>query len=538
MKDDNEEERSTRPEDMQNLLRAAPGEGREPASCSFQQHQEPSMLTVGTGSPVLEVSSNGNGEDYDTELFANERKNQIVEEKGKKTSLMVALLGLCLFLSLSLYLLAPSSSSGQEVDSSNSYVTSNFTANFAKEDASDTTSYTKSFQSEVGMELNGTIAHAHASSSTKDQPNMNVSHTNENNNNHSKTVEEKEEEKEPAKDADINSLPKHVLSSYSYSNCPFIMAKFSQDQLAREGHFKSEADRLTNSIDRAKSALDFSNDAFAYDRVVSALENNAFDGRKIVLDGDSLTRQFFISLGCLAWSAGYVEDYDVPEYIYEGGLNSVLNNAQYEASSKLFTKGSITLKGGGRIFYIANPSEEKIETLSERMIHEACDNTNATKKQYQARYNFNTDLLHMKAKDVVVYGAGHHTAERLKYISTYKRFFSCMKNGKSTSAFKRWPHMMYQLASVEHFWTENGGYGGTQIEGSDGMTCRPSTNFSPHREEERAELGGLVPFIGDTIDVENLGEFHVWHGDCLHWIQPGIPDLYAGELADFLLSTM
>ena len=101
MKDDHEEERSTRPEDMQNLLRAAPGEGREPASCSFQQHQEPSMLTVGTGSPVLEVSSNGNGEDYDTELFANERKNQIVEEKGKKTSLMVALLGLCLFWSLS-----------------------------------------------------------------------------------------------------------------------------------------------------------------------------------------------------------------------------------------------------------------------------------------------------------------------------------------------------------------------------------------------------------------------------------------------------
>ena len=137
MKDDNEEERSTRPEDMQNLLRAAPGEGREPASCYFQQHQEPSMLTVGTGSPVLEVSSNGNGEDYDTELFANERKNQIVEEKGKKTSLMVALLGLCLFLvGLSLYLdnlLVPSSSSGQEVDSSNSYyVTSKFTANFAK----------------------------------------------------------------------------------------------------------------------------------------------------------------------------------------------------------------------------------------------------------------------------------------------------------------------------------------------------------------------------------------------------------------------
>jgi hypothetical protein len=135
MKDEHEEERSTTTEEMQNLLRAGGGGGGEPASCSpFQEQQEPSM-TIGTGSPVLEVS-NGNGEEHDTELFANERKNQIVEEKGKKTSLMVALLGLCLFLvGLSLYLdnlLVPSSSSGQEVDSSNSYVTSNFTANFAK----------------------------------------------------------------------------------------------------------------------------------------------------------------------------------------------------------------------------------------------------------------------------------------------------------------------------------------------------------------------------------------------------------------------
>ena len=68
------------------------------------------------------------------------------------------------------------------------------------------------------------------------------------------------------------------------------------------------------------------------------------------------------------------------------------------------------------------------------------------------------------------------------------------------------------------------------------MSCRPSTELYSHREEESAELGGSVPFIGDTIDVKNLGELHVWHGGCLHWLQPGIPGLYAGELADFLLS--
>jgi hypothetical protein len=67
-----------------------------------------------------------------------------------------------------------------------------------------------------------------------------------------------------------------------------------------------------NSEIRAQWALDFSNNAHAYKRVFHALENNAFDGRKIMFDGDSLTRQSFISLGCFAWNAGYVEDYDIP----------------------------------------------------------------------------------------------------------------------------------------------------------------------------------------------------------------------------------
>jgi len=271
---------------------------------------------------------------------------------------------------------------------------------------------------------------------------------------------------------------------------------------------------------------------------VSALENGALDGRTIVLDGDSLTRQFFISLGCLAWSARYVIEYNVPMSITGGRLNSILKNGEYDASSKLFSKGFIKLKGGGKIYYVANPNEKKIEQLSERMLHDACDNnTNTTKKyKYKVRYNFGKDFLKLKANDVVVYGAGHHQ-ERLKYISTYKKFSQCMQDARSKSTFKRWPHFMYQLGSVESFWTKSGNYGDDRIDGGDNMSCQSSLNTSSHRDEERVELGGLMPFIGDTIDVKNLGELHVWHGDRLHWRQPGVPDLYAGELAEFLLSS-
>lgn len=51
----------------------------------------------------------------------------------------------------------------------------------------------------------------------------------------------------------------------------------------------------------------------------------------------------------------------------------------------------------------------------------------------------------------------------------------------------------------------------------DSLSDTPSSiNFSHNGEEERAEVGSFVPSIGDTIDVKNLGEFHVWLGDCLH----------------------
>jgi hypothetical protein len=332
----------------------------------------------------------------------------------------------------------------------------------------------------------------------------------------------------------VNKKHDHMmLSSYTYSNCPFTMAKFSQYQLAKEGPFTSGTDKRINSPMRADMALDLSNNAKAYARVTKALQNHAFN-RTILLDGDSLTRQLFISVGCLLWSAGYVEDYILGQYVYNGGTNTILKNVNYTASSKNFGAAHVKVKGGGEIYYISNPSKEKIDGLSKRMVHDACD---AKKEHYKARYSFGQDLLPMKKKDVVVLAAGHHK-ERSSYISAYKHFFQCINDEKSngTKAFTKWPHFFYQLSSVESFWTEDGMYGSPRIPDKDMMSCQPTVPSAVHRQEEREEFGGLVPFIADDVDVKKLGEYHVEHGDCLHWIQPGVPDLYAAQLADFLIT--
>mmetsp|Transcript_3530 Transcript_3530/g.4911 ORF Transcript_3530/g.4911 Transcript_3530/m.4911 type:complete len:397 (+) Transcript_3530:126-1316(+) len=319
--------------------------------------------------------------------------------------------------------------------------------------------------------------------------------------------------------------------SYSYSNCPFQMAKFSQYHLSnRRNTFNSKEDRLMNSTLRAKKALELSNNANAYDRVSKALKKGAFN-RTVILEGDSLTRQFFISLGCLAWSEGFVQDYSLPLYVSEGGSNTILKNADYKASSILFVNGHIQLKNGGQIYYISNPKLEIIRASLKHMNHVACENTT---RIYEARYNFPDQRIPLSSKDVVVLAAGHH-AERDIYISGYKKFFSCIHNARSRDLLKRWPHFLYQLSAVESFWTVDGLYGSEHIPNKDFMSCQPSIPLEIHRDEERNALQGLVPFLADDINMKDLGEYHVQHGDCLHWIQPGVPDIYAAQLADYLV---
>ena len=67
------------------------------------------------------------------------------------------------------------------------------------------------------------------------------------------------------------------------------------------------------------------------------------------------------------------------------------------------------------------------------------------------------------------------------------------------------------------------------------MTCKPSVSKVTFREEEIRGFGNIVPLIGKDVDMKQLGEYHVGHGDCLHWIMPGVPDIIAAELADSLI---
>lgn len=131
---------------------------------------------------------------------------------------------------------------------------------------------------------------------------------------------------------------------------------------------------------------------------------------------------------------------------------------------------------------------------------------------------------------MVVVSAGHHDKIRPMYLDGYKQFFQCIQQEQQqkgdreqpSSSLSQWPHFFYQLSSVQGFNTIDGEYSTSQpLPGTDKLACRTEGGSTRLQKEDRDYLEGLVPFIADTIDLTNMGKYHVGGGDCAHWVQPG-----------------
>jgi len=335
-----------------------------------------------------------------------------------------------------------------------------------------------------------------------------------------------------------------LLQSYTYSNCPFTMAKFSLHEIALRAREEKDDDKDDSQqqqlLDIAKQSLDLSNNAKAYQRILNALQSGAFNNRKIILDGDSLTRQLFISLSCIAWSAGYVSDYTINNYdVWEGSTNNVLHNINYTASEQFNKQVHVKLKGGGDIYYIDyfnHAASKKINhaKMIQHMINSACGSSGLLQlrqrhRYYKARYSLddNDSLLTLNKDDVVILSAGHHEKLRPMYLAAYKEFFQCIQddslkpNGKKR--LSNWPHFFYQLSTVSSFNTIDGEYTSEPIVGKDRMSCQSTNGSSKLQQEDRDNFNGSVQFIANSLDLSQMGDYHVGHGsgDCVHWIQPG-----------------
>ena len=94
------------------------------------------------------------------------------------------------------------------------------------------------------------------------------------------------------------------MDLYWNMSCPLELYRHSQAFMAS---FDTNATTRSENTQRAQQSRQYSADQHhSLQRIFHALSQGAFDGRTIVFDGDSLTRQLFISLSCLVHSAGYI----------------------------------------------------------------------------------------------------------------------------------------------------------------------------------------------------------------------------------------
>jgi hypothetical protein len=66
----------------------------------------------------------------------------------------------------------------------------------------------------------------------------------------------------------------------------------------------------------------------------------------------------------------------------------------------------------------------------------------------------------------------------------------------------------------------------------------PSTTTTTHTKKKNSKkVADLLPVVGQVTSRRalQLGRLHVKRGDCMHWLRPGIPDLYLKEIFEWIV---
>jgi hypothetical protein len=316
-------------------------------------------------------------------------------------------------------------------------------------------------------------------------------------------------------------------------SCPFESFTLSQSYMATSGHNNTKEEQIYG-LERAEAARQFSIESRALEKVHAALQSGAFAGRRIVFDGDSLTRQLFISLGCLAWGSGYVTSHQTewreftdeqatalrqhfPRFIHKGEHSAILGSY-------------VQLQGGTElIFEDRHRKSDKTMYRGNKQVQKLIDWTLACQE--------NRTILQggkrLTNKDVVVINAGVHP-DRNKQVDHIKKLLECV-SGKQQRAggHHMLPRFIYMMTSLQHFWTKKGTFDARFMNEKE-FTCRRKTEDCQRQCGDKVNFGPLAPLLGEVPDQSDLGHLKVWRGDCTHWIMPGVTDAWAGELATYL----
>lgn len=145
---------------------------------------------------------------------------------------------------------------------------------------------------------------------------------------------------------------------------------------------------------------------------------------------------------------------------------------------------------------------------------------------------------------VFVYQTLHPVIQKVNFDNIAK-LASCMRKKRSTkSDHPSWPRIVYTTTHATHFSTKNGEYDGDWAK-DHRCSCNSGPVVSERVVSELRALNGLLPVVGTkNFPLElTLG---LLHGDkknmkrksfdCLHWMMPGMPDLFIKELIEWIVN--
>lgn len=373
------------------------------------------------------------------------------------------------------------------------------------------------------------------------------------------------------------TMPPPVPAFYQpYWNltCPLELSMFSGAHMGQDDYIR-----------RAWAAREESEKAVVY---FAATDFSALKGRRIVFVGDSMMRQVFISMACLAWDR--VIDYSIP-WFHRRMVRIRQPNTIGSGPHSKFEEGRVLLKGGIELIYhhgiggLLELGEEYQSHETETWI-KACylkqpltalvpkyvdwstvssTSSVSTVRDSITSTNVKRERLTFHSKDIVLINASVHGARSFNMknivdlLKCQKRNTLVNSNGE-TAEFnpkpnknsnnrgsprhvgggERWPQMLYVVTGPRHFPTKTGAFEKRLLTMTEDYDCIDESTDREFQEEESSVLGGHLPFIGtDILPLQyKSGRMHVGGRDCLHWMQPGIPDLLAVDVLRYIAARL
>jgi hypothetical protein len=324
-------------------------------------------------------------------------------------------------------------------------------------------------------------------------------------------------------------------------------------------------------VHRAWAAREVAEKAVTYFAIA---DWSALEGRRIVFVGDSLMRQVFISMACLAWDR--VVDYSIP-WFHRRVVRTHHPNTVGNGPHSKFEEGRVLLRGGTELIY-HHGIGGLLELGDEYQSHEtetwikACylrrpltalapkyvdwSSTSPAPSGSAARdsitsTNVERERLTFHSRDVVLINASVHGARGFN-LKNIVDLMECQKRNtvinKDVTAKGKpranghgphraggedaWPHFYYVVTGPRHFPTKTGAFEERLLTVAEDYDCINESTDREWQVEEASALSGYLPFIGtDMLPLQyKSGRMHVGGRDCLHWMQPGIPDLLAVDV--------